>query len=197
VTTVYLVRHGETDWNAERRMQGQTDIPLNEKGIGQAEACGAALNQGDYDVVISSHLKRAKKTAEIINRYMELPLETMTDFAERHFGDGEGLTMDERTELYPDLNYPNQEELEIFSERIMTGLEKVRQLHPEKRILLVAHGAVIKRMLTIIGKGKVDLSGIKFENTSISTVKWLDDDWVLEDYNRVDHLIKLEESTKA
>lgn len=98
MTTIYLVRHGETNWNAEKRMQGQTDIPLNDKGEQQATLCGAALKPEDYDVVISSQLQRAKRTAEIINQYLGLPFEVMEDFAERHFGDAEGLTFDERNE---------------------------------------------------------------------------------------------------
>jgi uncharacterized phosphatase len=192
MTTIYLVRHGETDWNAERRMQGQTDIPLNSTGNQQAEACGSALNPEHYDVVVTSQLLRARKTAEIINRFLELPLVVMEDFAERSFGDAEGLTYDERNQLYPDRNYPNQEVLENFSERIMTGLEQVHQNYSGKRILLVAHGAVIFRILSIISKGKLDLGDKKIENTSISTITRDQQNWVIQDYNRVDHLQKIQ-----
>lgn len=192
MTTIYLVRHGETDWNAERRMQGQTDIPLNATGLRQAEACGSALNREDYDVVISSQLLRAHKTAEVINSFLELPFVVMEDFAERSFGDAEGLTYDERNQLYPDRNYPNQEILEDFSERIMTGLEQVHQKYAGKRILLVAHGAVIFRILSIISEGKLDLGDKKIDNTSISTITRTEQDWVIQDYNRVDHLDKIQ-----
>lgn len=192
MTTVYLVRHGETDWNTERRMQGQTDIPLNEKGTQQAEACGAALHPGDYDVVISSHLQRAHKTAEIINRYLRLPAEVMEDFAERSFGDAEGMTLEERRTLFPDHDYPNQEPIDIFSERIMSGLDKVHQKHLNQNVLLVAHGAVIYRILSIISNGKIDLGNRKIENTSISTIDWVDGDWVIRNFNQIDHLIKIE-----
>ncbi|WP_042147777.1 histidine phosphatase family protein [Paucisalibacillus sp. EB02] len=192
MTTIYLVRHGETDWNAERRMQGQTDIPLNAKGVRQAEACGSALNPKDYDIVISSQLLRAKKTAEIINSFLELPFVVMKDFAERSFGDAEGLTYDERNQLYPDRNYPNQEVLEDFSERIMTGLEQVHQNYLGKRILLVAHGAVIFRILSIITEGKLDLEDMKIENTSISTITRNKQEWIIQDYNRIDHLEKVQ-----
>ncbi|MBS3678723.1 histidine phosphatase family protein [Ornithinibacillus massiliensis] len=194
MTTIYLVRHGETNWNAEKRMQGQTDIPLNDKGEQQATLCGAALKPEDYDVVISSQLQRAKRTAEIINQYLELPFEVMEDFAERHFGDAEGLTFDERNELYPDHEYPNQEELEAFSTRVMNGLEKVRQKHPNKRVLLVAHGAVIYRILSNLSETEINLSGRKIENTSISTIYWQDNNWVIQDYNQIDHLKQI---TKA
>ena len=194
MTTIYLVRHGETDWNVAKRAQGQTDIPLNATGIQQAEACGAALNPKDYDIVITSQLQRARKTAEIINNLLELPFKVMGDFAERSFGDAEGLTLEERNKLFPDRNYPNQEVLEDFSERIMTGLEHVHQNYVGKRILLVAHGAVIYRMLSIISEGTIDIGvgGRKIENTSISTIIRDGESWVMQDYNRVDHLKKVQ-----
>ncbi|WP_010097972.1 histidine phosphatase family protein [Ornithinibacillus scapharcae] len=193
MTTIYLVRHGETDWNAERRMQGQTDIPLNAKGIQQAEACGAALSPEDYDVVISSHLKRAYETAEVINRYLNLPSEVMEDFAERSFGDAEGMTFDERQTLFPDHEYPNQEPLDVFSDRIMNGLEKVHSKYPNQNVLLVAHGAVIYRILSILANGKLDLGkNKKIENTSISTLDWLDGKWVIRYFNQIDHLTTIE-----
>jgi uncharacterized phosphatase len=194
MTTVYLVRHGETDWNAEKRMQGQTDIPLNQKGIAQAEVCGASLVASDYDVVLSSGLQRAKKTAEIINGYLNLPFDVMDDFAERFFGDGEGLTIEERAKLYPDFNYPNQEELAVFAKRIMTGLQKVHEKYAGKRVLLVAHGQVIYRILRIVSKDQVDFGKRKIENTSISTIAWENGDWVLKDWNRVDHLKQVEKA---
>jgi uncharacterized phosphatase len=195
VTTIYLVRHGETNWNVERRMQGKTDIPLNSRGMQQAEACGAALQVEDYDIVITSHLKRARKTAEIINRYLELPFDVMEDFAERSFGDAEGLTLDERAKLYPNHHYPNQEQLVVFSNRIMNGLDKVHHKYKGNRVLVVSHGAVISRILSILTEGNIDLRGRKIENTSISTIKQSNSKWVIQDYNRVDHLVK--SGTKA
>lgn len=192
MTTIFLVRHGETDWNAGRRMQGQTDIPLNAKGIQQAEACGAALSPDDYDVIMSSHLKRAHGTAEIMNRYLNLPFEVMEDFAERSFGDAEGMTYDERSTIFPDHEYPNQEPLDVFSDRVMTGLEKVHQKYPNQKVLLVAHGAVIYRILSIIANGKLDLGNRKIENTSISTLDRVDGEWVIRSFNQIDHLSTIE-----
>lgn len=193
MTTIYLARHGETNWNAERRMQGQTDIPLNEKGMSQANACGASLRPGDYDMVISSHLKRASKTAEIINQYLKLPFKHMEDFAERYFGDGEGLTMDERTELFPDHEYPNQEPLEEFTHRVMNGLEKVHAEYADQRVLVVAHGAVINRILSVLSNGEIGSGITKLENTSISKLTRVGDTWQIDSYNNVDHLVGYEQ----
>lgn len=76
----------------------------------------------------------------------------------------------------------------------MNGLEKVRQKHPNKRVLLVAHGAVIYRILSNLSETELNLSGRKIENTSISTIYWQDSNWVIQDYNRIDHLKQI---TKA
>ncbi|MEN2766828.1 histidine phosphatase family protein [Ornithinibacillus xuwenensis] len=197
MTTIYLVRHGETDWNAERRMQGQTDIPLNAKGIQQAEACGAALHASDYDVVISSHLKRAKKTADIINTYLNLPSEQMEEFAERHFGDGEGLTIEERQSLFPDHDYPNQEPLDVFSNRVMNGMDRVHAKYPTNRVLVVAHGAVINRILANLSNGELGFGKTIIENTSITTIEKQNDGWAILGYNQVDHLLAMELKTNA
>ena len=121
-------------------------------------------------------------------QYLGLPFEVMEDFAERNFGDAEGLTFDERSELYPDHEYPNQEELEVFSSRVMNGLEKVYEKYAGKRVLLVAHGAVIYRILNNLSETKLNLHGRKIENTSISTIYRKDDGCAIQDYNRVDHL---------
>ncbi|GGA70079.1 histidine phosphatase family protein [Ornithinibacillus halotolerans] len=188
MTTIYLVRHGQTDWNVERRAQGQTDIPLNDTGIGQADACGRAMDSTNYDLMITSHLKRARKTAEIINSYLDLPLVVMEDFAERSFGNAEGLTIAERDELYPDRNYPNQEKLDVFSTRILKGLEQVHQNYQGKRILLVTHGAVIYRVLQLINKGKTEFRGQKIKNTSITTITRQEEEWLIQDFNQINHL---------
>ena len=74
ITTICLVRHGQTDWNALGKLQGQTDIPLNELGKIQARQCGEFLSEEDWDVIISSPLKRARETAEIISNYIEVPV---------------------------------------------------------------------------------------------------------------------------
>src|SRR5690606_40156857 len=93
ITTICLIRHGETDWNAQRRIQGRTDIPLNEKGIQQARECRDFLKNSEWDVIITSPLKRAKQTAEIINEALNIDLIEMDDFIEKSFGDVEGVTL--------------------------------------------------------------------------------------------------------
>ncbi|WP_047984396.1 histidine phosphatase family protein [Ornithinibacillus californiensis] len=188
MTTVYLIRHGETNWNVEDRMQGRTDIPLNEKGIKQANACGASLQPSQFDRIISSNLIRAKKTAEIINSYLDLPFEELDDLGERDFGDAEGLTMDERNERYPDEQYPNQETKEAFCSRIMGGLDKVHQKYPNQHIIIVSHAAVINQTLEILSGGELGYGRTTIDNTSITTLTRDKDSWAIRSYNQKDHL---------
>ncbi|RDW15212.1 histidine phosphatase family protein [Oceanobacillus arenosus] len=188
MTTICLVRHGETDWNLLGKIQGKTDIPLNDTGRKQADECGAYLNADDYDILISSPMKRAKETAEIINSYLNLPVIEMADFAERAFGDGEGLTLEERIKKYPDGNYPNQEEREDFNNRVMTGIKKVCDAYPNERVLLVAHGAVIGMILSNLSNGEIGSGKTKLMNACISNIHFEEDQWEIKDYNQVRHL---------
>lgn len=106
MTAVCLVRHGETDWNLQQKCQGKTDIPLNTTGERQARETGEYVKDFSWDIIVTSPLKRAKRTAEIINEYLHLPIVEMDDFKERDYGDAEGMPLEERTKRYPDNIYP-------------------------------------------------------------------------------------------
>jgi uncharacterized phosphatase len=188
MTTICLIRHGETDWNVEGRLQGTTDTSLNAKGVKQAQACSTYLTSSSYDVLITSPLKRAKQTAEIINQQLQLPFHEMDDFKERSFGDAEGMTYESRRAVYPDKNYPNQEETTDFYNRVMTGLRKVTQLHPNQRVLLVAHGAVIKVILKTFSNDENILENNRLMNGCISNIHFENEKWNIKDFNRTAHL---------
>ncbi|MBP1971316.1 putative phosphatase [Virgibacillus natechei] len=188
MTTICLIRHGETDWNAIGKLQGSTNIPLNNKGIQQAEECGAFLIPSDYDVLIASPLKRAKRTAEIINSYLNLPLVEMEDFVERSFGDAEGMTVEERQTLYPNREFPNKEERQLFNNRVMAGIDKLAQTYSDQRILLVAHGAVINAILSTISKGEIGSRKTTLKNACISNINFHKEQWSVKNYNKIDHL---------
>ncbi|RCW64233.1 histidine phosphatase family protein [Saliterribacillus persicus] len=188
MTQICLVRHGETDWNALGKIQGTTDIPLNETGKKQAEACGAFLKGTDWDVLITSPLKRAKETAEIINTYMDMPLEEMAEFKERSFGDAEGMTPEERTERFPGRIYPNQEEVETLHKRLEMGLEKINDRYKNKRVLLVAHGAVINAILSVFSEGEIGSGKTQLMNACLSNISYKENKWEIANYNQVTHL---------
>jgi len=188
LTTICLVRHGETDWNAAKRIQGRTDIPLNDTGKWQAEQTGLYLKDVHWDVVISSPLTRAKETAHLILKHVHAPLVIMDDFIERDYGDAEGMSLEERQKLFPDKQYPNMEPLETIQDRMLEGIEKVRAAYPDQRVLIVAHGAAIHALLTTLADEQMDLQNTRLVNACLNNVEWIDGTWKVRDYNVVSHL---------
>ncbi|MED1738317.1 histidine phosphatase family protein [Bacillus swezeyi] len=188
MTAICLIRHGETDWNALGKLQGRTDIPLNETGKRQAKETGEFLKDADWDVIITSPLKRARETAEFINQYLGLEIVEMEDFIERNYGDAEGMPFAERMKLYPDKNYPNQESKEALAERLMTGIQKVSDKYPDQKVLVVAHGAAIHTLLSKISNGNINLENTKLVNACLSNISFQENKWLVNDYNRSDHL---------
>jgi uncharacterized phosphatase len=188
LTIICLIRHGETEWNATRKLQGSTDIPLNETGIQQAQECRDFLKTEKWDVIITSPLLRAKQTAIIINEALKLPFIEMEDFKERHYGAAEGMTKPERLEAFQDKNYPNQEDLLSLNKRVMAGIDKIYQKYPGKKVLLVAHGAVINSILSTLSDGEIGSGKTKLLNACISNIHFHEEKWAVKSYNQVDHL---------
>ncbi|MCM3567991.1 histidine phosphatase family protein [Neobacillus mesonae] len=188
MTTICIVRHGETDWNLAGKLQGSTDIPLNEKGIQQAKESGQYLKNSNWEVIITSPLKRAKRTAEIINESLNIPLVVMEEFKEKYFGDAEGMTFEERRRAFPDYQYPNEEDQSHFMNRLMAGLEKINQNYKDKRVLLVAHGAVIGSLLAQLSNGELGRGKIKIQNACMNEIQFCEDCWEIKSYNQISHL---------
>ncbi|MBU8654286.1 histidine phosphatase family protein [Bacillus altitudinis] len=188
MTAICLVRHGETDWNAAKRIQGRTDIPLNDTGKWQAEQTGLYLKDAHWDVVISSPLSRAKETAHLILQYVHAPLVIMDDFIERDYGDAEGMSFEERQKLFPNKQYPNMEPLSALQDRMLEGIEKVRATYPDQRVLIVAHGAAIHALLTSLADEHMGIKDTRLENACLNYVEWTDGEWKVNDYNVVSHL---------
>ncbi|WP_407708321.1 histidine phosphatase family protein [Bacillus altitudinis] len=188
MTAICLVRHGETDWNAAKRIQGRTDIPLNDTGKWQAEQTGLYLKDAHWDIVISSPLSRAKETAHLILQHVHAPLVIMDDFIERDFGDAEGMSFEERQKLFPNKQYPNMEPLSALQDRMLEGIEKVRATYPDQRVLIVAHGAAIHALLTSLADEHMGIKDTRLENACLNYVEWTDGEWKVNDYNVVSHL---------
>lgn len=188
MTTICLVRHGETDWNAAKRIQGRTDIPLNDTGKWQAEQTGLYLKDVHWDVVISSPLTRAKETAHLILKHVHAPLVIMDDFIERDYGDAEGMSFEERQKLFPNKQYPNMEPLETIQNRMLEGIEKVRAAYPDQHVLIVAHGAAIHALLTTLADEHMGLQNTRLVNACLNYVECSDGKWKVLDYNVVSHL---------
>ncbi|WP_411699783.1 histidine phosphatase family protein [Conyzicola sp.] len=152
MTTIYLVRHGETDWNRERRIQGSTDIPLNQTGRDQAAVTGALLATRQWDGVYASPLSRAYETGAIIAGQLGLPApEAVPEVAERRYGEAEGLTGDEIDARFPgDTPVPGRESREDVAARVIPAIVALAERHPGENIVLVSHGGVIRTILTVV-----------------------------------------------
>jgi uncharacterized phosphatase len=189
MTTVYLVRHGETDWNVKGRLQGIQDTNLNENGQKQAHACGVYLQNEEWDVLISSPLQRAKQTATAINNYLnkEIILE-IEELKEKDFGEGSGKTKEEIALAFPDGVITGMEDNESFSIRIMSALDHIVRQHPNKKVLVVAHGAVINAMLSVVSKGELGYGKSRIDNGGITQLQHNGESWSVVYHNEVKHL---------
>jgi uncharacterized phosphatase len=149
-TTILLVRHGETDWNAEHRVQGHTDRPLNERGRAQAHALAQQLAGEPLDAVYASDLSRAYETARIVADTHSLPVEALPELRERDFGTWEGLTDEEILERFPDTRtggpWGDAETRDELETRILAAMGRVVARHPGGRVLVVTHGGPLRVM---------------------------------------------------
>ena len=155
MTTLYLVRHGETDWNRAHRIQGSTDIPLNDTGREQARVTGALLATRQWDAVVASPLSRAFETAAIIAREVGLgEPEVEPAMAERNYGAAEGMTGAEIDALYPDgAAVVGRESREDVVARAMPALIAIAERHPDQAVIVVSHGGVIRSILNAVAPG--------------------------------------------
>lgn len=142
-TTICLIRHGETDWNAQKRCQGREDIDLNENGKIQAAEIARHLIRLNWDIIISSPLKRAETTARIIGEALKTKLITINEkFIERDYGKASSLTFEQWKKAFPDGIVPGKENDEDLQKRVLEGLCEVANEYKGKNILLISHGAV-------------------------------------------------------
>jgi 2,3-bisphosphoglycerate-dependent phosphoglycerate mutase len=180
--TLYLVRHGETEWNAQRRVQGHMDVPLNARGRGQAAAAAAELAGQPLGAVIASDLSRAIDTAAPIAAAHGLEVQIEQLLRERDFGRAEGrfdadleLEYGEQLLSYwrdPDAPFPEGESIREHQQRVSGYLEQLLADPPAEAIALVSHGGTVRRALN-------HLAGIPVEarlyapiaNGSIHTVE--------------------------
>ena len=154
ITRFCLVRHGETDWNGERRIQGQIDIDLNRAGRAQAHAVAEGLRGQAFAAIYSSDLLRAWHTAQITVAGRQVAVSPAPTLRERHFGVLQGVTSLEASERHPevhrhhqartpDYDYETGESLIVFAARVMAGLEVLAARHAGHSVLAFTHGGVL------------------------------------------------------
>jgi probable phosphoglycerate mutase len=192
LTTIGFIRHGETDWNIERRAQGCIDIPLNNQGKVQAKAIAERFSNGEWDAIYSSPLSRALSTAEAIGEAVGISVFTDERLREISFGETEGTTESERVERWGDewlmleLGREKNEEADV---RWKAALEEIIQKHPGQKVLIVSHGALLVRVFKGLLEDKTD-KWYGLNNTSFSVFNFLDEKWKCELFNCQKHLEK-------
>jgi uncharacterized phosphatase len=191
MTEVCFIRHGETEWNRIGKIQGVADIPLNETGKRQARLAGEHLQNEDWDALICSTLSRTKQTAEIIGTFIGIrEAVEMKEFVERDNGAAEGMTRTERDARFPEGLIPGRESDEELSGRAMTGLEKLLKTFPGQKILVVAHGGIIKALLKELSEENLEMGRLRLGNTSINRLFHSKGKWAVREMNGLVHLEK-------
>ena len=183
---IYLIRHGETDWNREHRFQGQTDLPLNQTGKDQALSIIPYMSQLKIESVYSSNLSRAFETAQIATSDLNLNIQKDPRLRETNLGDAEGMTFDllenkfgaagigrwrsyEERDL--DFKYPNGESKRQMMYRIREVILEIAQNSDQQNIAVFAHGMVMRALTFAFHQG-VSWDHQVFSNGSIHHFSW-------------------------
>ena len=188
-TEFVIVRHGQTDWNLEHRIQGSTDIPLNATGVAQAEHTREALREDEFDAIASSHLQRAEHTAATINASHGKAHHVDERLAERSFASVEGWTVEQVKAAFTSFDaIVDVESWHEVSQRMFEALNDLADAYPEGRVLVVAHGSSIRAVLAAIQE--VSPREVpSMLNCSITEIRRNDDgSWLLESLNDNSHL---------
>lgn len=199
-TDIFFIRHGETEWNKKLIYQGQTDIDLNETGYKQARLLSERLTEREIDRFYTSDLKRASNTASIIAEPHNKKLIKEENLREISFGDWEGMNFTEiqekEAEKYNEwrkdpisVSPPNGENFLDFQKRVISIINKIKDLHTGERIAIVAHGGTIRVYLAhILGMELKGNRKLSVHNTSISHLTIYDNRPVLKLMNSTCHL---------
>jgi probable phosphoglycerate mutase/uncharacterized phosphatase len=192
---VYLVRHGETDWNAQRLIQGHSDIPLNERGREQARRLAARLKNFPITQVCSSDLQRAFYTASAVAELLGLSVCCHTELRERNYGDLEGKDYRTIREQFPDFDpwtdtesKYNVETFPAMQQRGIACLTNILQESDAEHILVVSHGGLINAMLHHMSEGLHGTGKTKLVNTSLNHIQYDNETWMVHTVNDGTHL---------
>lgn len=201
---IIIVRHGETDYNVQRRLQGWLDVPLNKDGITQARKVAERLMREAVSVIYSSDHKRALGTAKHISQKHKLLPRRRKALREDRLGILEGWQWEKQPDAYKQAQWErrilarNTGDLdwkvdggESFGEhttRVKKFLNQIEKLHPSDTIMLVSHGGTINRILEIYGLKNITDEYIGFKNTSVTILIKTTNGYELEIHNDISHL---------
>ena len=204
-TDLILIRHGETVWNTELRMQGSLDSDLTTKGKSQIEALGEWMKDVPFDYLYSSDTPRARKTAESISKYSGHPLNFDERLREKNLGVFEGLTSEEAKVKYPEAfklfktagpNYiiDQGESTQQLLERALDFIDEIRNRHPQKVAVLVTHGGVVRVLMKhVLGLSLDAPTQFLINNTAIFRLVWREK-WIVAAMGTLSHLEKTNDS---
>ncbi|MES2076108.1 MAG: histidine phosphatase family protein [Pseudomonadota bacterium] len=203
-TKILLIRHGETAWNAVRRLQGHTDIALNDEGLRQAEALARALADERIDAVVASDLQRAMQTAQAVASLHDLPLHTDAELRERCYGGFEGLLYSDIERRYPaeyalwqardiDAVMPSgerdAESFRQFYRRSVDAIVGWAERHAGKTVVVVAHGGVLEcAYRAAVGMSLDSPRDFQVKNASINRFTLAGAKLSLDSWGEVEHL---------
>ena len=205
MTSIYLVRHGQTAWNKEEIFRGRTDVPLDEVGLKQAELTGEYFKRIQIHAIYSSPLSRAWQTAQKIARFHPLEVQLLEGMIDMSFGGWEGHAHQEIREKDPVpyrawreephlARLPGGETLDEVRMRAMAALEEVIRLHPEHTVVLVSHRVVNKVLLCgILGIDNSHFWQISQDTTAINLIQFKRGKYILSLMNETCHLKSMDE----
>ena len=199
-TTLILVRHGQTESNAEKRYMGQLDSPLSERGIRQAAAVAARLADMKLSALYASDLGRAANTAQAIAQACDLPVISDHRLRERHAGVFQGMLMADAKQQYPEIfqaiqkpapvtSIPGGESAVAVRARLVPLLDELCSDYPGKHIALVTHGIVIRTALWyFLDSSYARARFAQVDNTSLTVFRFAHARWILQQWNDIGHL---------
>lgn len=202
MTMFYLVRHGETVWNKEQRLQGWLNSPLSMDGIMHAKKLGEQFKEVPFAQVYCSSSERAKESLSYLVQNEKMAINYEDDLREIYLGNWQGKTIEEIQkndffdyDIYT--NYPGQyiathtESFGAVTERAMYVLKRIARQYPDDNILIVSHGVTIKCIVNAILERDIDQlwAPPTIEDTSVTTIEVVNDQWAVKDIGNTSHLV--------
>ena len=202
-TIVFVVRHGETEWNLIGKQQGHLDSPLTETGVRQARRLADGLVGRGIDSIFASDLGRAAETAKIISSKLRISIKTDLRLRERHLGLMQGLTKDEFKKTHPsewvafssgdpDYRFPGGESARERFERNVACIEELARNNDGRTILVVAHGGVLYSIFHhATGIPLSEPRMFSLMNAAINRFSFIDDSWRIDTWGETAHLAEI------
>ena len=200
MTTIYLIRHGQTDWNKKKIFRGRADVPLNEHGRKEAEALAQYLKDVRPTACYSSPLSRARETAEIALRPRSLTIVPDEGIIDIDYGKWQGVSDADVRKHYSEthrrwhatpqrVKFPNGESLAMVRRRAMASLDRIRSNHPEGIVYVVAHRVVTKViMCAVLGLANAAFWKIRQDNCAYNIIELTDKGAVVVVMNETCHM---------